>query len=158
MVSPSVLVDESLALLKQLSILYHLSPHCTPVLNDDQEFTSSLNLLKSHAISYHFWELPFPFSAALDPLQRSIKSFPQLQTTVFHFELLYTTKQRSMMVLPLLISASLKKLQLRLGSQAGFEFFTQFPTPETMGNLGTNLTRKVLWDRLGGHPRHLKWR
>ena len=91
MVSPSVLVDESLALLKELSILYHLSLHCTPVLNDDQEFTSLLNLLKSHAISYHFWELPFPYSAALDPLQRSIKSFPPLQTTVFHLELLYTT-------------------------------------------------------------------
>ena len=27
-----------------------------------------------------------------------------------------------------------------------------------MGNLGTNLTRKVFWDRLGGHARHLKWR
>ena len=34
----------------------------------------------------------------------------------------------------------------------------EFPTPETMGNLGTNLTRKVLWDCLGGHARHLKWR
>ena len=33
---------------------------------------------------------------------------------------------------------------------------TQFPTPETIGNLGTNLTRKVFWDRLGGHARHLK--
>ena len=34
----------------------------------------------------------------------------------------------------------------------------QFPTPETMGNLGANLTRKVLGDCLGGHARHLKWR
>ena len=28
-----------------------------------------------------------------------------------------------------------------------------FPTPETMGNLGTNLTRKVFWDRLGGRAK-----
>ena len=30
---------------------------------------------------------------------------------------------------------------------------TKFPTPETMGNLGTNLTRKVFWDRLGGRAK-----
>ena len=37
------------------------------------------------------------------------------------------------------------------------EFITdttdKFPTPETMGNLGTNVTRKVFWDCLGGHAK-----
>ena len=73
--SPPVLVDESLAFLKELSKLFHLSLHCVPVLIDEQEFTSRLNLFISRAISLHFWQLPFPFSAALDPLQRSIKIF-----------------------------------------------------------------------------------
>ena len=36
----------------------------------------------------------------------------------------------------------------------GREFkIPKFPTPETMGNLGTNLTRKVFWDRLGGRAK-----
>ena len=75
MVSLPVLVDKSLAFLKELSKLCHLSLHCVLILNDEQEFTFLLNLFRSCAISFHFWELPFPFSAALDPLQRSIKIF-----------------------------------------------------------------------------------
>ena len=34
-----------------------------------------------------------------------------------------------------------------------FAIGTLFPTPETMGNLGTNLTCKVFWDRLGGRTK-----
>ena len=73
MVSPSVLVEESLAFVKELNKLCHLSLHRVPVLNDEQEFTSSLNLF--HTILFPFWEMPFPFSASLDFLQRSIKIF-----------------------------------------------------------------------------------
>ena len=72
--SPPDLVDESLTFL-ELSKLCHLSLHCVPVLNDENEFTSSLNLFSSRAISFNFWELSFPFSAALDSFQRSIKIF-----------------------------------------------------------------------------------
>ena len=42
--SPPDLVDKSLAFL-ELSKLCHLSLHCLPVLNDENEFTSSLNHL-----------------------------------------------------------------------------------------------------------------
>ena len=72
--SPPDLVDESLTFL-ELSKLCHFSLHCLPVLNDENEFTSSLNQFSSRAISFNFWELSFPFSAALDFFQGSIKIF-----------------------------------------------------------------------------------
>ena len=34
-----------------------------------------------------------------------------------------------------------------------FAIGTLFPTPETMGNLGTSLTCKIFWDRLGGRTK-----
>ena len=72
--SPPDLVHESLALL-ELSKLCHLYLHCVPVLNDENEFTSSVNLFSSRVISLNFWELSFPFIASLDSFQRSIKIF-----------------------------------------------------------------------------------
>ena len=51
--SPPDLVDKSLAFL-ELSKLCHLSLHCVPVLNDENEFTSSHNLFSSRAISFNF--------------------------------------------------------------------------------------------------------
>ena len=49
----------------------HLSLHRVHMLNDEKVLTSSLNHFP--AISFPFWEMPFPFSASLDFLQRSIK-------------------------------------------------------------------------------------